>query len=121
MISVIIILNIFTAFVLEAFLLEYSYSKGILETALATKINEMGLDYGSNPAKKKPKNEGIVKESILDDDEHVSDCVGADHENLQFVAEQLEEIVRNYTNYSHETDIRFHLKKGAMNVHTLLQ
>jgi len=121
MISVIIILNIFTAFVLEAFLLEYSYSKGALETALATKINEMGLAYGSKPVKKKPKNEDTIKESILDDDELDSDSVDADHDNLQFVAEQLEEIVRNYTNYASETDIRFHLKKGAMNVHTLLQ
>jgi len=121
MISVIIILNIFTAFVLEAFLLEYSFSKGALETALATKINEMGLAYGSKPTKKYPKNEGTIKESILDDDELDDDQVDADHDNLQFVAEQLEEIVRNYTNYSKETDIRFHLKKGTMNVHTLLQ
>jgi len=121
MISVIIILNIFTAFVLEAFLLEYSYSKGALETALETKINEMGLAYGSKPIKNKPKNEGTIKESILDDDELDTDCVDADHDNLQFVAEQLEEIVRNYTNYSKDTEIRFHLKKGAMNVHTLLQ
>jgi len=121
MISVIIILNIFTAFVLEAFLLEYSYSKGALETALETKINEMGLAYGSKPIKNKPKNEGTIKESILDDDELDCDSVDADHDNLQFVAEQLEEIVRNYTNYSKDTDIRFHLKKGAINVHTLLQ
>eukprot|EP00092_Neocalanus_flemingeri_P012682 GFUD01013666.1.p1 GENE.GFUD01013666.1~~GFUD01013666.1.p1 ORF type:complete len:812 (-),score=155.83 GFUD01013666.1:49-2484(-) len=121
MITVIIILNIFTAFVLEAFLLEYSYSKGALETALETKINEMGLAYGSKPIKNKPKNEGTIKESILDDDELDSDSVDADHDNLQYVAEQLEEIVRNYTNYSKDTDIRFHLKKGAMNVHTLLQ
>merc|ERR1719312_652066 len=121
MISVIIILNIFTAFVLEAFLLEYSFSKGALETALATKINEMGLAYGSKPTKKYPKNEGTIKESILDDDELDDDQVDADHDNLQFVTEQLEEIVRNYTDYSRETDIRFHLKKGVMNVHVLLQ
>lgn len=49
LISVILILNIFTAFVLEAFLLEYSYTKGNLEKALETKINEMGLAYGSKP------------------------------------------------------------------------
>ena len=81
----------------------------------------MGLAYGSKPTRKNPKNEGTIKESILDDDELDADDVDADHDNLQFVAEQLEEIVRNYTNYSKETDIRFHLKKGAMNVHTLLQ
>ena len=119
MVTVIIILNIFTAFVLEAFLLEYSFSKGVLETALEGKINEMGLAYGSKPVKNKPKPVDTSRESILDDDE--LDVVDADHDNLQFVAEQLEEIVRNYTNYSRDTAIRFHLKKGTMDVHTLLQ
>ena len=120
LISVILILNIFTAFVLEAFLLEYSYTKGKLERALETKINEMGLAYGSRPVLKKPKSENSSsKESILEDDE--LDVVDADHDNLQFVASQLEQIVRNYTNYSRDTPIRFHLKKGTMNVHTLLQ
>merc|ERR1712071_317678 len=55
MISVLNILNIFTAFVIEAFLLEFSYSAGNLETALQTKINEMGLAYGSKPLKAKTK------------------------------------------------------------------
>jgi len=120
LISVILILNIFTAFVLEAFLLEFSYSKGALETALETKINEMGLAYGSRPVLKRSKKESNTsKESILDDDE--LDVVDADHDNLQFVAEQLEQIVRNYTNFSKDSQIRFHLKKGTMNVHTLLQ
>ena len=124
LISVILILNIFTAFVLEAFLLEYSYTKGNLERALETKINEMGLAYGSKPVLQKSKNKSKTsKESILDDDElDVVDApLDADHDNLQFVAEQLEQIVRGYTNYSRETPIRFHLKKGTMNVHTLLQ
>lgn len=126
LISVIIILNIFTAFVLEAFLLEYNYSKGSLETALEVKINEMGLAYGSRPVakKKKSKDGPDGKESILDDtdEDGLEECmVDADHDNLQFVAAQLEEIVRQYTNYSRDTDIRFHLKKGPTNVHTLLQ
>jgi len=121
LVTVILILNIFTAFVLEAFLLEYSYTKGTLEKALETKINEMGLAYGSKPVMKQGKKESKnnSKESILDDDE--LDTVDADHDNLQYVAEQLEEIVRNYTNYGKDTQIRFHLKKGTMNVHTLLQ
>ena len=75
----------------------------------------MGLAYGSKPVMKQgtkePKN--TSKESILDDDE--LDTVDADHDNLQYVAEQLEEIVRNYTNYGKDTQIRFHLKKGTMN------
>ena len=104
---VILILNIFTAFVLEAFLLEYSYTKGSLEKALETKINEMGLAYGSKPVQKQKKtaDSKSSKESILDDDE--LDDVDADHDNLQYVAEQLEEIVRNYTNHSKDTQIRY--------------
>jgi len=128
LISVIIILNIFTAFVLEAFLLEYNYSKSPLETVLETKINEMGLAYGSRPVGQKGKgkddNKSKSKESILDDtdEDSIEECmVDADHDNLQFVVEQLEEIVKQYTNYSKDTDIRFHLKKGPTNVHTLLQ
>merc|ERR1719439_585933 len=81
----------------------------------------MGLNYGSKPITKtsgRPDSKSS-KESILDDDE--LDGVDADHDNLQFVAEQLEEIARNYNNYSKDTQIRFHLKKGTMNVHTLLQ
>ena len=106
LIIVILILNIFTAFVLEAFLLEYSYSKGSLEKALETKINEMGLNYGSKPITRttaRPETKSS-KESILDDDE--LDGVDADHDNLQFVAEQLEEIARSYNNYSRDTTIR---------------
>ena len=105
MICVLLILNIFTAFVIEAFLLEYTYSKGSLETALQTKINEMGLAYGSRPIKKKPKAEEQHGESILDDQDELDD-IDADHDNLQFVRSQLAEIVANYTNYSKETPIR---------------
>merc|ERR1719167_277692 len=123
MICVLLILNIFTAFVIEAFLMEYTYSKGSLETALQTKINEMGLAYGSRPIKKKSnkKVEEQHEESILGDQDELDD-IDADHDNLQFVRSQLAEIVANYTNYSKETPIRFHLKKGGTtNVHTLLQ
>ena len=107
MISVLLILNIFAAFVIEAFLLEFTYSKGSLETALQTKINEMGLAYGSKPLKVKPaKPEEQQEESILDDTDEYDD-VDADHDNLQFVRTQLAEIVANYTNYSRDTPIRF--------------
>jgi len=83
----------------------------------------MGLAYGSRPIKKKTnkKTEEPQEGSILDDQDELDD-MDADHDNLQFVREQLAEIVANYTNYSKETPIRFHLKKGGTtNVHTLLQ
>lgn len=148
--SVIIILNIFTAFVLEVFVLEFSFSKGKLESKLEAKINEMGLGLGSRPlwqqsftgdestivnvhpgatpggrgdglkvGGKKPVD--MARESILDYDELDSAYVDADHDNLQFVSQQLEEIVHRYVNYSHETAIRFHLHKQGRDVHTLLE
>ncbi|UYV64708.1 hypothetical protein LAZ67_3001722 [Cordylochernes scorpioides] len=43
---VVIVLNIFTAFVLEAFLLQYSVTKSQLEFAIERKIEEMGLRKG---------------------------------------------------------------------------
>lgn len=40
------IFSIFTAFVLEAFILEYSFCKSKLESAIEKKIAEMGLQLG---------------------------------------------------------------------------
>ncbi|CAL4111041.1 unnamed protein product, partial [Meganyctiphanes norvegica] len=44
-ICVIIVMNIFTAFVLEVFILEYSAKHWTLETELEKKISEMGLSF----------------------------------------------------------------------------
>lgn len=38
--------SIFTSFVLEVFLLEYSLNRGELENAIEAKIKEMGLSEG---------------------------------------------------------------------------
>ncbi|XP_037575073.1 two pore calcium channel protein 1 isoform X1 [Dermacentor silvarum] len=54
---VVIVLNIFTAFVLEAFLLEYTIDKTKLESAVETKIGEMGLKFGKHQRKKNLKDE----------------------------------------------------------------
>ncbi|XP_077522773.1 uncharacterized protein LOC144133504 isoform X2 [Amblyomma americanum] len=54
---VVIVLNIFTAFVLEAFLLEYTLDMTKLESAVETKIGEMGLKFGKHSSKKSSKNE----------------------------------------------------------------
>lgn len=48
---VVIVLNIFTAFVLEAFILEYTIDKTKLESAVEMKIGEMGLKLGKKPRK----------------------------------------------------------------------
>ncbi|KAH7941935.1 hypothetical protein HPB49_018590 [Dermacentor silvarum] len=49
--------HIFTAFVLEAFLLEYTIDKTKLESAVETKIGEMGLKFGKHQRKKNLKDE----------------------------------------------------------------
>ena len=64
-VCVIVILNIFVAFVIEAFILEYSFrasARGEPISSLAPRINQMGLGYGTKPvrkkASKKPKDSG---------------------------------------------------------------
>lgn len=153
LLSVIIILNIFTAFVLEVFILEYSYSKkGPLETTLETKINEMGLGLGSKPQwqkqkqKSEPMRRSIIEEDELEQtrqqdeleqsrredeleqkrlkdelDSAGAETLDADHDNLQYVAHQLEQLSKQYKNRSKDTALRFHLQKGGKNVHTLLE
>jgi len=126
LLSVIIILNIFTAFVLEVFILEYSYSKGELESSLEDKINEMGLGYGTKPLRVEKKSKGgssdPAQTSIIEEDElDQQDEIDADHDNMQFVSKQLEQIVQQYTNYSRETAMRFHLRKGGRNAHNMLE
>lgn len=54
---VVIVLNIFTAFVLEAFILEYTIDKTKLESAVEMKIGEMGLKFGKTPQKGASGNE----------------------------------------------------------------
>jgi len=89
---------------------------------LMTRMSSMEKAYGSKPLKKKVKKTEVQEENILDDQDEFDGEDDADHDNLQFVRSQLEEIVANYVNYSRETSIRFHLRKGATtNVHTLLQ
>ena len=63
-VCVIVILNIFVAFVIEAFILEYSFrASGEPISSLAPRINQMGLGYGSKPVlgkkgRKKPRDSG---------------------------------------------------------------
>jgi len=50
-----------------------------------------------------------------------ADTLDADHDNLQFVSAQLEDMTKHYKNRSKDTAMRFHLRKGGKNVHTLLE
>ncbi|KAM7448887.1 Ion transport protein [Porites harrisoni] len=46
---VIVVLNIFVAFILEAFMLEYSFTHGKIETVFNKKIQEKGIGVGMCP------------------------------------------------------------------------
>ncbi|CAH3122341.1 unnamed protein product [Porites lobata] len=48
---VIVVLNIFVAFILEAFMLEYSFTHGKIETVFNKKIQEKGIGVGMCPVK----------------------------------------------------------------------
>ncbi|XP_046384151.1 two pore calcium channel protein 1-like [Ischnura elegans] len=116
-VCVVIVLNIFTAFVLEAFILEFNFSKRWQENILETKINELGLGLGSQPRQK--KNIIVMDESPLvgDMDEDILD---ADHDSRQlYLSVPLPP--GNYPDLSTDTDLRFHLSSGPKNVEDLLR
>ena len=125
-ICVIVILNIFTAFVIEAFLLEFSFRSNEKPVSpLVNRINQMGLGYGSKPIQiKKQKSvsedqEQLVEEFEEDDDSEVLD---ADHETLQITPQtSLSDESSNLKNISQQTSLRFHLKKRNKTVQGLLE
>ncbi|CAB4055436.1 TPCN3 [Lepeophtheirus salmonis] len=109
LICVTVILNIYTAFVLEAFIMEYAAlhispsqsQEQDLPLAFSLskkKINEMGLAFGSNPSSKAKKNE----DNLMD----------ADHNDLQFIEKGVDDsgmVSEDFDDYSLKTSIRFSL------------
>lgn len=124
LICVIIVLNIFTAFVLEAFMLEYSATYGgKLESQLEKKIHEMGLSLRKKKKKTTTSQEELVIESDSSDGEDEVDLpqsVGPES-----YADVTQEGSSNFygtpQNISGETDVRFHISKKLKNVEVLLQ
>jgi len=53
LLCVIVVLNIFVAFILEAFMLEYSFTHGKIETVFNKKIEEKGIGVGMCPVKER--------------------------------------------------------------------
>nr|XP_042904116.1 two pore calcium channel protein 1 isoform X3 [Parasteatoda tepidariorum] len=102
---VIIVLNIFTAFVLEAFILEYSFCKSKLESDMEKKIIEMGLQLGRRTVKSAKSTD---KEDLVIDSEDIVESVEEERKTSL------------YPDLSEETGIRFHLSKSK-NVENLLQ
>ncbi|KAG8201376.1 hypothetical protein JTE90_016851 [Oedothorax gibbosus] len=106
---VIIVLNIFTAFVLEAFILEYSFCKSKLESAIEKKIAEMGLQLGR---KSLSNSKGTDNDTLVIDSEDIVES--SDDETSSSRKTSI------YPDLSGKTDIRFHLSKSK-NVENLLQ
>lgn len=73
-VCVVLLLNIFTAFVLEVFLLEYSISGTPLEDTIDAKIKDMGLGKGMIPIGRRLPQDKVT---LVDDEERV-DGGGAD-------------------------------------------
>jgi len=53
LLCVIVVLNIFVAFILEAFMLEYSFTHGKVETVISKKIEEKGIGVGMCPVRER--------------------------------------------------------------------
>ncbi|XP_076048440.1 uncharacterized protein LOC143029602 [Oratosquilla oratoria] len=112
LVCVIIVLNIFTAFVLEVFMLEYSACQGHLETQLEKKIQERGLSMKQSKKKRKAT---ISQEDLVDTDsdsstdEDEADGAGASDNKAP-----------NPRDLSDQTDVRFHISKKNRTVEVLL-
>ncbi|XP_071079972.1 two pore calcium channel protein 1-like [Haliotis cracherodii] len=101
---VVLVLNIFTAFILEAFILEYSLQKvPKLESQVEAKIKEMGLGIGS---KKPNKTTSTSVDSLeLVENEVPPDRREDDKEN--------DSDTDSIPDMSQETGLKFHLKKKS--------
>lgn len=125
---VIVVLNIFSAFVIEAFILEFSLtSKGRRpQSPLTHRINAMGLGYGSKPLKQttvesnRPGDEEQLVPPEDDEEEHLD----ADHNRLQLTANgdgsSSNQIIQ-VKNMTGVTFLRFHLASRTRTVMGLLE
>ncbi|XP_045118036.1 two pore calcium channel protein 1-like isoform X1 [Portunus trituberculatus] len=122
---VIVVLNIFTAFVLEVFILEYTAScQGYLESQMEKKIQEMGLSF----RKKRPRamstvsNENLV---VSDSSESEEETESAPHpptvEVDGGISPGVSQFYASGIDISSETDVRFHISKRLKNTEILLQ
>ncbi|KAK3094057.1 hypothetical protein FSP39_023541 [Pinctada imbricata] len=111
---VIIILNIFIAFVLEAFMLEYTIQKaGKLESYVERKIKDLGLGLGQTYAFRKNTRQADDLELVENEE--------LPHMNVT-TEEEDDSDTDSIPDLSHEKGLRFHLqKKSRKKVEVLLQ
>lgn len=120
---VVIVLNIFIAFILEAFILEYSLQKaGKMETFVEKKIKELGLGVGQvlKPHEKMKQDDmELVSHEVEPDRSHVPHPPsGATNQDLDSDDSDVDSI----PDLSAEEGLRFHLrKKSRKKVEVLLQ
>ncbi|XP_055957374.1 two pore calcium channel protein 1 isoform X1 [Patella vulgata] len=100
---VVIVLNIFTAFILEAFILEYSLQKQPrLESVVEAKIKELGLGIGLKPVTPvKPKNDTI---ELVENEEEPAGSSNEPEDDSD---------TESIPDLSQEQGLRFHLKKRS--------
>jgi len=119
-VAVIVILSIFTAFVLEAFVLEYSVSQSPSwgsSSKLTSRIRRMGLAMPTS------KEAGAAAATVIDA-KHVALQEDADHDeyNEEDGRDQLDYGVDGrYQEISMKTPLRFHLSYRAKSVQHLLE
>lgn len=119
---VIIVLNIFVAFILEAFILEYSLQmSGRFESAVESKIKGLGLGIGqTNKNKKGPAN--IDEMELVANEQEVDRTPPANHGQADTQDEDSESDTDSIPDVSDERGLRFHLKKKSRKkVEVLLQ
>ncbi|KAG7161737.1 Two pore calcium channel protein 1-like 2 [Homarus americanus] len=126
LICVIIVLNIFTAFVLEVFILEYSAScQGNLESQMEKKIQEMGLSLRRKSQKAATVSEEDLVVSDSDSFDSEDEREGPFNEGESTVDGRItpgaSSFYTGYKDISSETDVRFHISKRLKNVEVLLQ
>ncbi len=139
---VIVILNIFTAFVLEAFILEYSASQSKVRSPLAERVYRMGLAHGhynsfinNNCDGNTPKEGGDGRWQALDDADHesessledifkfdkVDNAPPANGATVSSADSSSSSYPAAWEGYSARTPIRFHLTFRARSVQHLLE
>ncbi|XP_068246953.1 two pore calcium channel protein 1-like isoform X2 [Palaemon carinicauda] len=125
-ICVIVVLNIFTAFVLEVFILEYSANRGHFESQVEKKIQDIGL---SIRRRRRSCNSAESQEDlVVTDSENSEEDGGASGSSTAARTEgdntDGEAGVDPYTftsNIADKTDVRFLISKRVKNVEVLLQ
>ncbi|CAM1308868.1 TPCN3 (predicted) [Pycnogonum litorale] len=126
LICVIIILNIFTAFILEAFIIEYSFCKGKLENVFDKTIHDLGI--GLRPKTKRRRSRKVDKIELLECSDSSDDYSSGDeadhgkknHKSGENECNGQEPPANQLPDLSKETDIRFHLSHRHKNLESML-